>query len=325
MFTPTITPQGLPHGAGVWTGHFEHKCSSGCFEFDGRVSYGKYSDKNSHIYNTYIAQFNELLHRLLALEGEGKAQIVYLHNAFMEVRLVAYRFTADCFYDEHSQELVQIGSSLGRGVFNLDKTLLLALGDLTPTPFQERELTKADVLMGRGAVSLKLDGARRIIPSDYKGSPEMPMEWPPQIKARRILAVVDISGSMSPFMKEVKRGLDTLALKHEALVVETDMATMKTRPYSKGMKLIYWGTGTDLSKPFKPEFLSEKGPEAIVVFTDGYDETKVEKPKIPVFWCICGSKPAPVSWGTRLAWPPIPSRTPRKACRQRGQIRGRKS
>ena len=43
---------------------------------------------------------------------------------------------------------MEIGSSLGRGVFNLEKALNLGLGDLTPTPFEER--TKPDIAKVKG-------------------------------------------------------------------------------------------------------------------------------------------------------------------------------
>jgi hypothetical protein len=69
------------------------------------------------LHTRHIAQFQAVLFLLQRLVEEEKVQLLFLNAKSKNGYFLAYRFTSDENYALHRDEVVNTGSSLGRGGF----------------------------------------------------------------------------------------------------------------------------------------------------------------------------------------------------------------
>lgn len=110
--------QFMAEGEKGWLGGNDYKTGESCFEYDMAYSYGPYCPDIAHLYDPYIAAFDAVCDALAALADVGMVEFIYRDLTRKEKRVVAFRYTSDAAYDAHRDRIVQIGSDLGRGVWD---------------------------------------------------------------------------------------------------------------------------------------------------------------------------------------------------------------
>lgn len=66
-----------------------------------------------------VPEFHAVKNRLLELAAEGEVAMIYCDDEGPAALVVAYRFTSDRAYHKYRDELISLGGSLGRGVWDV--------------------------------------------------------------------------------------------------------------------------------------------------------------------------------------------------------------
>lgn len=121
---------------------------------------------------------------------------------------------------------------------------------------------------------------------------------PAEARPRRLLVVVDTSGSMSTReLTEIAGELRRLGRLARFTVVECDAAVHRVYPFTGSFPEAAGRGGTDLRPVFAPEFLAEHRPDGVVYFTDGDGPYPLQPPGVPTLWVLTKDWPFSCPWG----------------------------
>jgi predicted metal-dependent peptidase len=123
--------------------------------------------------------------------------------------------------------------------------------------------------------------------------------WRPDAaKPKRLMVVIDTSGSMSTEeLNEIAGELRRLNQLARFTVVECDTIIHRVYPFSGSFRDAAGRGGTDLRPVFEPEFLDEHKPDGVVYFTDGEGPYFRDPPGVPVLWVLTKDWPFRCPWG----------------------------
>lgn len=121
-------------------GASEHKCNPGYFTYEEKPYHPDVMTYMREQFKAVCTRLEELSKERDA-NGRFMVQFVATMNEPVRHPFVAYRFTSDFAYDRYERELVRLGGSLGRGVwdpfkdsYSTAKTLLLQPPLTEPEP-----------------------------------------------------------------------------------------------------------------------------------------------------------------------------------------------
>lgn len=123
---------------------------------------------------------------------------------------------------------------------------------------------------------------------------------PDEARPKRLLVVVDTSGSMSTNeLNEIAGELRRLGTQARFSVAECDTVVHRVYPFAGVFAEAAGRGGTDLRPVFEPAFLAEHRPDGVVYFTDGEGPHPPDPPGVPTLWVLTKDRPFACPWGQK--------------------------
>jgi predicted metal-dependent peptidase len=123
---------------------------------------------------------------------------------------------------------------------------------------------------------------------------------PDVARPRRLMVVVDTSGSMSTReLNEIAGELRRLGRLARFTVAECDTIVHRVYPFAGSFQEAAGRGGTDLRPVFEPAFLAEHRPDGVVYFTDGEGPYPPRPPGVPTLWVLTKDWPFRCPWGQK--------------------------